>query len=181
MAENITLILGGARSGKSSFAQQLAGETGRRVLYLATALVNDDEMVRRVAAHKASRPREWETLEASENIANALRDNSTQYDCILLDCVTLLLGNMFHNLSDSAGEEDLIRTADEIMRDLILAIDSRTEPWILVTNEVGLGLVPDNLMGRVFRDVQGRANQQLAARADVVYMLAAGIPLKIKG
>ena len=99
---------------------------------------------------------------------------------ILLDCVTLLLGGAFHTMDENAGESEFTRQAEWIMDDLIQAIDSRPEPWIIVSNEVGMGIVPDTLMGRVFRDVQGRANQKLAARADEVYLLVAGIPLKIK-
>jgi adenosylcobinamide kinase / adenosylcobinamide-phosphate guanylyltransferase len=180
MAEKITLVLGGARSGKSTFAQQLAQTTGQNVLFLATAQVHDDEMARRVAAHRATRPATWETLEASNNLTSALETRPGQYSVILLDCVTLLLGGVFHNLNENSSETEFTREAERIMDDLFQAMENRAEHWILVSNEVGLGIVPDNLMGRVFRDVQGRANQQLAARADEVYFLAAGIPLKIK-
>lgn len=181
MAENITLVLGGARSGKSSFAQQLAQQTGSTVLYLATAIVNDDEMAKRVKIHQANRPTGWDTLEASTHLLKALQTRPGKYDCILLDCVTLLLGGIFHTLTENASEEEFNRAAEQVMDDLNDAIDSRPEPWILVSNEVGLGIVPETYMGRVFRDVQGRTNQQLAARAKYVYLLAAGIPMKIKG
>lgn len=180
MAEKITLVLGGARSGKSTFAQQLAQKIGNKILYLATAQVFDDEMARRVATHQASRPADWDTLEASRNLTDALKTRQQHYDAILLDCITLLLGGAFHIQDVNAGEEIFTREAERIMEDLMRAIDSRPEPWIIVSNEVGLGIVPDTLMGRVFRDVQGRANQRLAVRADAVYFLAAGIPLKIK-
>ncbi len=180
MAEKIIFVLGGARSGKSTFAQKLAQDAGNRVLYVATARVLDDEMERRVAAHKTARPAGWETLEAPDHLTSAVQAYPGPYDTILLDCVTLLLGGAFHNAADSAGELDYTRTAEIILKDLIDAVVSRPEPWILVSNEVGLGVVPDSLMGRVFRDVQGRANQQLAAMADEVYFMAAGIPMKIK-
>jgi adenosylcobinamide kinase / adenosylcobinamide-phosphate guanylyltransferase len=180
MAEKIIFILGGARSGKSTFAQKLAQTAGNRVLYVATALVLDDEMERRVSAHKAARPAGWETLEAPDHLTSALQANPGPYDAILLDCVTLLLGGAFHKAEETAGELDYTRTAEVIINDLVEAVESRPEPWIIVSNEVGMGVVPDSLMGRVFRDVQGRANQQLAAMADEVYFMAAGIPMKIK-
>jgi adenosylcobinamide kinase/adenosylcobinamide-phosphate guanylyltransferase len=180
MAEKVTFVLGGARSGKSTFAQQLAQKSGNAILYLATARVNDEEMARRVAAHQASRPSEWDTLEASRDLCDALMATTKRYEVILLDCVTLLLGGAFHSLDENAGEETFIRESEKILADLLQAIDSRPEPWIIVSNEVGMGIVPDTLMGRVFRDVQGRANQRLAARADEVYLLVAGIPLRLK-
>jgi adenosylcobinamide kinase/adenosylcobinamide-phosphate guanylyltransferase len=180
MAKNLNLVIGGARSGKSTFAEQMAHKAGENILYLATAEVNDDEMARRVAIHKASRPAAWETLEASGNLTSALMSRPKPYDAILLDCVTLLLGGAFHSQPESAGEPEFTRQAEWILDDLIQAIDSRPEPWIIVSNEVGMGIVPGTLMGRVFRDVQGRANQKLAAKADEVYLMVAGIPLKIK-
>jgi adenosylcobinamide kinase/adenosylcobinamide-phosphate guanylyltransferase len=158
----------------------LAQQAGDKVLYIATAQIYDEEMERRVAAHKASRPAEWDTLEAPHNLAVALKNRLDRYDAILLDCVTLLLGGAFHSLDENGSEMAFTREAERIMEDLMVAIESRPEPWILVSNEVGLGIVPDTLMGRVFRDVQGRANQHLASQADEVYFLAAGIPLKIK-
>jgi adenosylcobinamide kinase/adenosylcobinamide-phosphate guanylyltransferase len=180
MAEKITLVLGGARSGKSTYAQQLAAQTGKKVLYLATAQIHDEEMSHRVAVHQASRPVEWETLEASSDLTAALKAKPDLYDVILLDCVTLLLGGAFLGQDENAGEEVFTRQAEVILQDLFLAIKNRPEAWILVSNEVGMGIVPDTLMGRVFRDIQGRANQQLAAKANAVYLLTAGIPLKIK-
>jgi len=180
MAEKIILVLGGARSGKSNFAQQLAQVAGKKVLYIATAMVLDEEMERRVAAHQISRPADWVTLEAPNNLASTLKTRPDCYNAVLLDCVTLLLGGAFHTMDENTGEVAFTQEAERIVEDLIEAIDSRPEPWILVSNEVGLGIVPDTLMGRVFRDIQGRANQRLAARADEVYFLAAGIPLKIK-
>lgn len=180
MAQKIIFVLGGARSGKSTFAQQLAQDAGDRVLYIATARVLDEEMERRVAAHRDARPAGWETLEAPDHLTRALRNIPGHYDAILLDCITLFLGGAFINQLEDAGELDYTRAAENILKDLIEAVENRPELWILVSNEVGLGIVPDSLMGRVFRDVQGRANQQLAAMADDVYFMAAGIPMKIK-
>lgn len=180
MAEKVIFILGGARSGKSLYAQQRAQKMGSHVLYIATARVQDDEMERRVAAHRAARPSGWQTLEASDHLYTSLQNLPTYYDAILLDCVTLLLGWSFATLSEDSGEEALTRSSEAVIDDLVKGIHTRPEPWILVSNEVGLGIVPDTLMGRVFRDVQGRANQKLAALADEVYFMAAGIPMKIK-
>jgi adenosylcobinamide kinase/adenosylcobinamide-phosphate guanylyltransferase len=180
MSKKITFILGGARSGKSSYAQQLAHSSGKRILFIATARVLDDEMERRVAAHRTNRPPDWETLEAPDHLAATLQGIPVDYDAILLDCVTLFLGSTFTSLPDDAREEDYLLASSEAIDDLMKAINNRPESWILVSNEIGLGIVPNTLMGRVFRDMQGRANQQLAALADEVYFMAAGIPLKIK-
>ncbi|NMB53095.1 MAG: bifunctional adenosylcobinamide kinase/adenosylcobinamide-phosphate guanylyltransferase [Leptolinea sp.] len=180
MTEKLILILGGARSGKSRFAQQLAKSIGPSVLYIATARVLDEEMERRVAVHRADRPPGWQTLEASDHLDSALQDYKDTYDAILLDCVTLLLSGSFLPLPEDVGEEELIHAAGEALSDLLKAVKRRPEPWIVVSNEIGLGIVPETFMGRVFRDAQGRANQQLAALADEVYFMAAGIPLKIK-
>jgi adenosylcobinamide kinase/adenosylcobinamide-phosphate guanylyltransferase len=180
MAENLILILGGARSGKSAYAQQLAKQAGSHVLYIATARVHDEEMEKRVAIHRASRPGDWDTLEVAGLLTEALSQKNSRYDAILLDCVTLLLGGAFLLAGENASEEEYTKGGAKILEDLILSMEDRPEPWIIVSNEVGLGIVPDTLMGRVFRDIQGRANQVIASKADSVYFLAAGIPLKIK-
>jgi len=180
MAQKVIFLSGGARSGKSAHAQQLAQKMGDRVLYLATAQVLDEEMERRVALHRASRPAGWDTLEASDHLTASLQSMLEHYDAILLDCVTLLLGGVFHVLTENATEEEFTVAAEAIIEDLLKAIKIRPEPWVIVSNEVGMGIVPDTLMGRVFRDVQGRANQRLAALADEVYLMVAGIPLKVK-
>lgn len=180
MSKKITLILGGARSGKSSYAQQYARSCGDRVLFIATARVLDEEMERRVAAHRSDRPSGWETLEAPEHLYTALQKLPAIYDAILFDCVTLFLSNAFCRFREDAPEDDYIGMSNEAVEDLLKAIHQRPEPWILVSNEVGLGIVPNSLMGRVFRDMQGRVNQQLAALANDVYFMTAGIPVRIK-
>ncbi len=180
MASKLTLILGGARSGKSAFAQELAKQNGGRVLYIATARVMDDEMERRVALHKANRPSSWETLELPEKVCAGLKDIASSFDSYLMDCVTMLLNESFLMLPDEADEVEMVEAAEATVNDLVKAINAHSVHWILVSNEVGMGIVPDTLMGRVFRDIQGRANQQLAAMADDVYLLTAGIPIKIK-
>ncbi len=180
MAEKVTFIFGGARSGKSSYAVKLAQQTGSHVLYVATARVLDKEMERRVAAHKAVRPAAWSTLEAPENISTALKGIPHNYSAILLDCVTLMLGESFSCIPEDSSEDAFFSAGEDAMADLLAAIDNRPEPWFVVSNEVGMGIVPESRMGRIFRDVQGRANQQLSSLANEVYLMAAGIPLKIK-
>jgi adenosylcobinamide kinase/adenosylcobinamide-phosphate guanylyltransferase len=158
----------------------MAQHTGSHVLFIATARVLDKEMEHRVALHKASRPAGWSTLEAPENISTALKGVAHNYSAILLDCVTLMLGETFSCIPMDASEEAFTKAADDAMDDLEAAIDKRPEPWFVVSNEVGMGIVPETRMGRIFRDAQGRANQRLAERANEVYLMAAGIPLKIK-
>ncbi|MEI8132911.1 MAG: bifunctional adenosylcobinamide kinase/adenosylcobinamide-phosphate guanylyltransferase, partial [Leptolinea sp.] len=129
MAEKIILVLGGARSGKSAFAQQLAQAAGKKVLYLATAFIQDEEMARRVAVHQSSRPADWDTLEAPHNLTAALKTKPDRYQAVLLDCVTLLLSGAFHPLDENIGEEAFTQEAERIMEDLMQAIDSRPESW----------------------------------------------------
>ncbi len=180
MAGRKVFIFGGARSGKSFYAQELAKKMGSRVLYVATARALDAEMERRVAIHRASRPVEWDTLEAPVGLTEALRGKPIPYDAILLDCVTLLLSDAFCRVPGDAAETEYETAVEDVLTDLFAAMDSRLEPWILVSNEVGMGIVPETHLGRIFRDAQGRVNQKLAARADEVYFMAAGLALKMK-
>jgi adenosylcobinamide kinase / adenosylcobinamide-phosphate guanylyltransferase len=160
------LVLGGARSGKSAFAERMAGECGQPVLYVATAEALDDEMAQRIRLHQARRPAGWRTLEAPRDVAlqtaAALSDTRT----VLLEDLTLLLSNL---------DADELRTQAEI--DQLLTLPAHV---MLVSNEVGMGLVPPTPLGRQFRDALGRLNQHAAACADEVYLLVAGLPLKLK-
>jgi adenosylcobinamide kinase/adenosylcobinamide-phosphate guanylyltransferase len=175
---NLTLILGGARSGKSSYAEDLARESNKPVLYIATATAFDDEMRERIEHHKAARPSDWQTLEAPMNIAATLGD--TKSDVALLDCITLLINNILFSLpEDTPFEVVMQKVKDEI--EALISIQERIGgEWIIVSNEVGLGLVPPYPLGRVYRDALGRANQMLARAADHVVFMVAGIPTKIK-
>lgn len=177
MAELI-LILGGARSGKSAYAERLARERGGAVLFVATATAGDDEMARRIAAHRAERPAEWRTLEAPADVAARVAA-ADPAGTILLDCVTLLVSNLL--LAHEAAGEDAVAAAvaGEVERLLALAA-SDAATWIIVSNEVGMGLVPPYPLGRAYRDLLGRVNAQLAARADRAYLLVAGLPLDLK-
>jgi adenosylcobinamide kinase/adenosylcobinamide-phosphate guanylyltransferase len=178
----MTLILGGARGGKSSYAQRLAQERGGQVAYLATAQGLDEEMTQRIAAHQAERPAAWRTLEIPYGTAEALRGKQLRVDVVILDCVTLLISNV---LMQSAGDEThpdqaaARRAVEAEITQLLEVIRSGHAEWIMVSNEVGMGLVPDNPLGRLYRDLLGWANQQLAAAAQEVYLMAAGIPVPI--
>ena len=170
----MTLILGGARSGKSTFAERMASAHAT-VTYLATAQAFDEEMVVRIAKHQSERPANWRTVECPLDPAAAMRAHAAETDCFLLDCMTLFVSNLM--LLDEHTAEERIRAAVE---DLIAAYQETDTDLFLVSNEVGLGLVPEYPLGRLYRDCLGRANQRLAAVADTVYFLIAGLPLDIK-
>jgi adenosylcobinamide kinase/adenosylcobinamide-phosphate guanylyltransferase len=164
----IDLVIGGARSGKSHHAEQRALESGLSVTYIATAEVHDDEMAERIAHHRARRPVHWQTREAPLALTAALRDASSANTCVLVDCLTLWLSNlMFAEKETEIGS----------LLDTLPTLPGRI---ILVSNEVGWGIVPENALARRFRDEQGRLNQRIAALADNVTLVAAGLPLVLK-
>jgi adenosylcobinamide kinase/adenosylcobinamide-phosphate guanylyltransferase len=165
------LVLGGARSGKSSFAERLATESGRAVVYVATATASDEEMAERIAMHRAQRPAAWRTLELPTGVAPGMAANLKDGDAIILEDLTFLLSNLMAE-DESQAEA---RAIAEIQQLLTLAAEI-----ILVSNEVGLGLVPPYPLGRQFRDALGRVNQFAAAACGEVYMLFAGLPLQLK-
>ena len=177
LKNKIILITGGARSGKSDYAQHLAADKGRKVLFCATAEPLDDEMKARIEAHKKSRPRKWDTLEISRSIGASLEKSASGYDTVIIDCITLLVANCMADAGASTQHDQLV--SDEITG-LVDVLAKRRASYILVTNEAGSGLVPDNKLGRAYRDALGRANQLLAKCADEVYMMVAGLPVKIK-
>jgi adenosylcobinamide kinase/adenosylcobinamide-phosphate guanylyltransferase len=186
MAKELVLILGGARSGKSSHAQSLALElAGPRVLYLATAEGRDDEMRARIAAHRADRPAGWRTLEAP--LLSGLPCGPAVEDAqvVLLDCMTLLATNaIFAGAGgEGSGEPSAAEAEAAVAREveaLLKAYRASGASWIVVSNEVGMGLVPPYPLGRSYRDALGRANQAVAAAADRVILMVAGLPLKVK-
>ena len=171
------LLLGGARSGKSAYAQELATLIGGRVLFCATAGALDDEMRSRIEKHRRSRPPNWDTLEAGREIGGALGNQASLYDAVIIDCITILVANAIGDETDTEKAESAVNA--EILS-LIELLKRRQCNYILVSNEVGSGIVPDNRLGRLYRDELGKANQKLAAVADEVYLLTAGIPLKLK-
>ena len=180
LSSDMTLILGGARSGKSTYAEKLAAELSQSVLYVATAGVGDEEMAIRVKNHQATRPATWQTLEAPNQVAQALSSLTYQPELILLDCITLLISNLVLDLEDSPQIQ--LEAAVQTELESLISLQRQWQvPFILVSNEVGLGLVPPYPLGRLYRDVLGRANQYLAAQADRVLFMVAGLPTLIKG
>ncbi|MFC2001765.1 bifunctional adenosylcobinamide kinase/adenosylcobinamide-phosphate guanylyltransferase [Chloroflexota bacterium] len=179
-----TLITGGVRSGKSHFAQELALKMGEPVLFVATATAGDEEMRQRIEKHQKSRPATWITLEATTHIGSQILSKIGNSPTVMVDCITLLVNNIFLPYSDPTGEQiDAPRVEKEVMSEideLVHCIDQANASFIMVTNEVGLGLVPANKMSRLYRDLLGKANQILAQRADEIYLLVAGIPIMIK-
>ena len=177
----LTFILGGARSGKSSYAQRLAEERGGSVLFIATAQAGDEEMRARIARHQAERPDGWTTLEAPMDIAGALARHSGQAETVVLDCITLLVTNllMAHGGDDGVDEAAAQAAVEAELAALTAAIQSSAGDWIVVSNEVGLGLVPAYPLGRAYRDLLGWANQRLASWANEVFYLVAGIPVPV--
>lgn len=185
MSKHLTLVLGGARSGKSSYAEVLAAEQNGDVLYVATAEAWDDEMRRRIAAHKAQRPGHWHTVEAPRHPGSAIQAALGALDSppniVLLDCLTLLANNVLITLPEAETEAAATAALMEEVDELLAAWDTCGGEWIVVSNEVGLGIVPAYPLGRLYRDALGRANQRLAAAADTVVFMVAGIPMRIKG
>lgn len=175
----ITLITGGARSGKSRFAQEMALKAGGKVLFVATAEAGDEEMSKRIAAHKKARPADWKTLEATTNLGKQITRNIGGARTVVIDCITLLVSNIFQRHSQANDKETEKGVAAEI-EELINCIKNLDAHFIIVTNEVGLGLVPENRLGRLYRDRLGQANQRLAEAANEVIMMVAGLPVRIK-
>lgn len=167
----VTLVLGGARSGKSAFAEKLVEAASPERLYLATGQAWDGEMEERITAHQQRRGEGWQTIEAPLGLADALVANTIADRPVLVDCLTLWVTNLM------LGEEDL----DAAFDGLCSALPELQAPVVFVSNEVGLGIVPDNAMARAFRDHAGRLHQKIAGLADEVYFVAAGLPLKMKG
>ena len=168
----ITLVLGGARSGKSTHAQRLAEQAWQHPLYLATAETLDQEMVERVSLHRQQRGPKWGCVEEPLDLARVICDTTPRRDGILIDCATLWLTNVLLKEGEPAVQKR--------KQELIAALKAAPCDVIIVSNEVGMGIVPDSALGRTFRDLQGWLNQDLAALADTVLFVVAGIPLKIK-
>lgn len=179
--KKITLILGGARSGKSSYAQKIAMLMSPNVLFIATAEAKDKEMEFRIQSHREKRPTHWRTLEVPQNIGEALILLTNRADVYLLDCFTLFATNIITNLSEPLTDESAESAINSELNRLFETIEEVGGNWIIVSNEVGLGLVPPNYLGRIFRDVLGKANQRLATKADEVFFMISGLPMMLKG
>jgi adenosylcobinamide kinase/adenosylcobinamide-phosphate guanylyltransferase len=178
----LTFILGGARSGKSRYAMQLARQHPGAVTYLATAQALDPEMDARIARHRQERPAGWQTLEIPTQVGVYLQHHPPEGSLILLDCLTMLVSNL---LMQAGGAEDrpdeagATQAIDAEVEALLGVIRSGPADWIVVSNEVGMGLVPPYPMGRLYRDLLGLANQRFAAQAAEFYFMVAGIPMKV--
>lgn len=168
----ITLILGGARSGKSSYALYLARKH-KKVAFIATCLGLDKEMLERISLHKETRPKHWETFEEPKELVKLLRRINNSFDCILIDCLTLLVSNL---MLSGNSQKQILKKIEE----LLFILNKGKAKVILVSNEVGLGLVPAHKMGRDFRDIAGKVNQLAAQQAGQVFFMTAGLALKIK-
>jgi adenosylcobinamide kinase/adenosylcobinamide-phosphate guanylyltransferase len=170
----VTLVLGGARSGKSTHAEKLVTGTlfgpARPAVYIATAEAGDVEMATRIMAHRARRGSVWITIEEPIKLAQALQAAAAHARPVLVDCLTLWLSNLMH-----AGAD-----IDHATDDLLAGLEGYAAPVVFVSNEVGLGVVPDTALGRTFRDAQGRLNMRMAERADRVILMTAGLPLTMK-
>ncbi len=178
------LLIGGARSGKSHFAQELALKSAQPVLLVATAEAGDEEMRQRIEEHQKKRPTTWSTLEVTTHVGSQIFQKFGKAQTVIVDCITLLVNNIFSRYSDSTGEQiDAPLIEKEVMAEIgefVDCINQVNANFIIVTNEVGLGLVPANRMSRLYRDLLGRANQILAQHVDEIYLMVAGLPLRIK-
>lgn len=184
MPNQFTLVTGGIKSGKSSFAEKLASQLGNDVIYIATALVGDQEMERKVQIHRNRRPADWHTIEEPYNIKEALQEYGSKHKVILIDCLTMLISNHIfreegHECTDVS--EATINKIIQEMKLASLAAKSAECHVIVVTNEVGFSLVSENRLGRKFQELVGKVNQLFAHAADSVYLLVSGCPVKVKG
>ena len=189
-APQIILILGGARSGKSTFAERLAIKSGRGVAFIATATAGDEEMRERIARHRAARPAAWHTIEEPLDLVGAVLQASKLADVLLLDCITLWLNNLFAQALGQSESEEAQYTMGKSYDDAalqqiekLLTVARSLDPGktlLIVTNEVGLGIVPAYALGRLYRDTLGYVNQRLAQAADRVYFMIAGMGIDLK-
>lgn len=176
----VLFILGGARSGKSRFAQQVAEQiAGADVTFIATAAAGDEEMLQRIAAHQRQRPRAWRTCEQPRDLSVALRENRS-CRCIVIDCLTLLVSNVMLAAGTEAGDPGVQKAVENEIDALLQSCRGVAGTVIIVSSEVGGGVVPETRLGREFRDLLGRANQAVAAAATKVYYMIAGLAVEVK-
>jgi len=177
----LIFITGGARSGKSNFAEKMAVGLGKLVAYLATAQPLDEEMAFRIKKHREKRLNTWETYEEPTEVRGLVSRLGLEKEVILIDCLTLLTSNLLLRKEDKVEDP---KWQEEILLEIkkLAGVCYKVPAQvIIVSNEIGMGLVPDNSLGRVYRDILGRANSMIANKADEVFMIVSGIPLKIKG
>ncbi|MFZ5596748.1 MAG: bifunctional adenosylcobinamide kinase/adenosylcobinamide-phosphate guanylyltransferase [Bacillota bacterium] len=179
----LVLILGGARSGKSEFAEAMAAAMGGRVTYIATLAAGDPEMARRIAAHRERRPKEWITVEEARDVPREIESAGKESGVLLVDCLTGWISNLLLDESlpfPGASDPEKEAYVEARVKDLALAAAGSGASVIIVSNEAGMGLVPPYPLGRLFRDVSGKANRYLASLADEVYLVVAGLAVEIK-
>lgn len=176
MNTRMVFVTGGARSGKSDFAIELAGKSGGWPAYVATATAGDPEMAERIAKHKKERGSSWTTIEEPLDLRRVLAAMTRGENAVVLDCLTLWLTNIMMQ-----DEEDFELMADIMSRELAKKLRELGGTVVIVSNEVGMGIVPDNKLGRRFRDMAGKVNNLFARTSDEVYMVVSGLPVKIKG
>jgi adenosylcobinamide kinase/adenosylcobinamide-phosphate guanylyltransferase len=187
MGPRLVLILGGVKSGKSRFAQELAARSASRVLFVATAEPGDAEMRARIEAHRRERPPTWDLLEAPLRVGQRLAGKLAGVEVVILDCVTLLVSNLL--LAGRSGAHpgaaapggDPFQVVHAEIEEFLRVVRRHPVQCLVVSNEVGMGIVPDNALARLYREVLGMANQILAQEAGEVFLLVAGIPVRIKG
>ena len=177
MAKKCIFVLGGARSGKSRYAQELAGELGTKVLFVATGEALDEEMQARIDEHRKARPGSWRTLEIATGIGKQIEKQIGDAEVVIVDCLTLLVSNLLSDKLDySTAEKQVLSEINE----LITCRDKLNASFIIVSNEVGMGLVPETRLGRLYRDLLGKANQLIAQHAGEVHFMVTGIPIRVK-
>lgn len=180
MAKRLIFLLGGARSGKSHYAETWARRQSQRVLFVATAEPTDADMRQRVADHRHSRPTDWHTLEAPRDTARDIAACPFAHDTLLLDCLTLLTSNILLTLPESATQREANAAALAEVERLLEVYAASEATWLVVSNEVGMGVVPPTRLGLLYRDMLGRVNQRVAQAADEALLLVAGIPWRLK-
>ncbi|HIE28478.1 TPA: bifunctional adenosylcobinamide kinase/adenosylcobinamide-phosphate guanylyltransferase [Candidatus Poribacteria bacterium] len=178
----LILITGGARSGKSRYAVELAKQKSGKVAFIATAIAGDEEMTRRIRMHQSARPSDWTTIEESINVAQAIADAAVEHKTIIVDCLTLFITNLvfkppYREEIDDQKEQNIYAAIEQIV-DTTKNVEATV---IIISNELGMGLVPEDALARRFRDIAGRANQLMAEAADEAYVCISGIPMRIKG
>ncbi len=177
------LVTGGARSGKSQYVFDQAVKTGKPVLFVATAEAGDEEMQARIEEHKKNRPANWNTLETRSGVGKQIEQNIGEAQTVIIDCITLLTNNVFMDNVAGSGKMDETKVEAALMVEIegILACAARLKAKIyIVTNEVGMGIVPEHPVSRLYRDLLGKANQKIAREANEVYLFVAGTPVRIK-
>ena len=183
----IILVTGGARSGKSNYAETLCKNQKNNTAYIATSIPFDKEMEDRVRKHQESRPSEWKTYEIYKDIFKIIKDLDIKHSTIILDCVTLLVNNLMfsYNIDIDQASQNQINELESYIKEqvklLLQEIRKTNLYFVIVTNELGMGVVPGNRLSRVYSDIVGRINQQISLESDEVYFVVSGIPMKIKG